>query len=505
MRKSKKIVFLFIILLSLSCSDNFDLKVDNKNDLSVQNLETEAGILSAAPGAFSPDIFWRYTWSVMGNHEIMGDNTFMFGCCSWRWIQQNTWIELDEGTIIYSGRTQEEELIKRNTLEEGWYNAFAPEWIIMYYINGQANLILENINKVEFNGNSEIRKNTLLAWCYWLKAFAYSRIGSIYKEGIINDQYGITNNNYLSGSEIINEANNLFDDLIAILENINSNDDYYHVLEKCVPPYYQENGIPSPDEWIRSANSYKARNLLVNNKVTDMSNSDWNTILNLAESGVQLGDHIFYYTDDPYIVDRSSIGAALYFNFMFVSERLVQDFKPGDDRFTRNFVQVAPWINIRNRGIHFGTEWDLINNKDYSTGEYGGIKYAIGVSYEENELMLAEAKIHLGSIDNGLSHIDQVRKFQNASLTNVSNTGLNFEEAKEELRIERRIGLFTRGLAFYDARRWGVLDDVSVGGGRTGCWVWAADGTKNLNATFNYNFMSYFDVPASETEFNITD
>src|SRR5439155_1319303 len=93
------------------------------------------------------------------------------------------------------------------------------------------------------------------------------------------------------------------------------------------------------------------------------------------------------------------------------------------------------------------------------------------VSYEENELMKAEALIRTNNIDAGLQFVDAERDFQNAGLAHVAGTGLTQAQAIEELRKERRVGLFLRGTAFYDARRWGVTEPASTGGGRAGAIV----------------------------------
>lgn len=124
-------------------------------------------------------------------------------------------------------------------------------------------------------------------------------------------------------------------------------------------------------------------------------------------------------------------------------------------------------------------------------------------TYTENELIRAEATLRSGgNIDQALALIDGVRDDQNAQLAAVANTGLTLPQALEELRRERRIGLLLKGLSFYDARRWGVIDPVASGGGRTGCVVISATGVLNTNATFDYKYMDYFDVPLNELDFN---
>ncbi|TXD54298.1 MULTISPECIES: RagB/SusD family nutrient uptake outer membrane protein [unclassified Polaribacter] len=70
--------------------------------------------------------------------------------------------------------------------------------------------------------------------------------------------------------------------------------------------------------------------------------------------------------------------------------------------------------------------------------------------------MKAETLIFSGQVENGLTIIDGVRTQQQASLASAASKGLTQTQALEELRIERRIGLFLRGVSFYDARRWDI-------------------------------------------------
>lgn len=76
----------------------------------------------------------------------------------------------------------------------------------------------------------------------------------------------------------------------------------------------------------------------------------------------------------------------------------------------------------------------------------------------------------------------------------------------EEIRKERRISLIWRALGFYDARRMGITDDVSLGGGRANAVVLSAatDGSTivNTKAFINYNYLPYWDVPQNELDFN---
>lgn len=157
-------------------------------------------------------------------------------------------------------------------------------------------------------------------------------------------------------------------------------------------------------------------------------------------------------------------------------------------------------VVTRYRLIDKGT--GLAGVKVYTNTDPGGEEIFIASSYEENELMKAEALINTASIDPGLTLIDAVRNSQGAGLAAVSGTGLTLAEAKEELRRERRVALPFIGLSFYDARRWGVIKPVSQGGGRTGAVVVTGTGAVNTNATIEYNFLDYWDVPDNELVYN---
>jgi hypothetical protein len=140
----------------------------------------------------------------------------------------------------------------------------------------------------------------------------------------------------------------------------------------------------------------------------------------------------------------------------------------------------------------------------YANRTAGSGEAFLAGTYEENELMKAEAYIRLGgqsNVDQGISIINTIRTSQGAGLAALA-PGLTQALAIEELRSERRVALAFRGLSFYDARRWGVIDPVASGGGRTGAVVLSATGSVNTNATINYGYMDYWDVPDNDLVFN---
>ena len=166
-------------------------------------------------------------------------------------------------------------------------------------------------------------------------------------------------------------------------------------------------------------------------------------------------------------------------------------------------------MNPGSRGFQYSTRYDIIpieSGGDYSTTVTGLAEIPVGGSFEENELMLAEAKIRAGDIEGGVAHIDAVREFQRAGLAPLTGQGLSQEEALEHLRRERRVGLLNKGVAFYDARRVGYLKPVSQGGGRHGAVLLYPNANNeaalDTNVTINYNYLEWWDVPMNELEFN---
>ncbi|MEO7121142.1 MAG: RagB/SusD family nutrient uptake outer membrane protein, partial [Ginsengibacter sp.] len=171
----------------------------------------------------------------------------------------------------------------------------------------------------------------------------------------------------------------------------------------------------------------------------------------------------------------------------------------------------GPVVNVRNRGIQFGTRWNVVdieNGGTYATDNSIGA-ISIAGTWEENSLMIAEAKIRTGTdIDGGLALVDAVRSAQGAGLAAVANTGLSQTQAIEELRSERRVSLYLRGVSFYDARRWGVTASVASGGGRANANVLVPGSLINsttatiLPCLIDYNYVDYWDVPQNELDFN---
>jgi hypothetical protein len=258
-----------------------------------------------------------------------------------------------------------------------------------------------------------------------------------------------------------------------------------------------------------------------------MTLADYTNILAMANAGINSTDPVFVMKTisnygqsyiDPQFGTMQSYASGSGGTY-FISERFIQDMDTTNDTRFKNNIDFlsSPVVNKRGRGLGFGTRYNLVDGgtgrvPDGATpwvhvSDYGVDDIYIAGSYEENQLMIAEAKINTGDITGGLAIIDAVRAYQKAQLPALSPATVNTVPlAMEEIRKERRIALIWRTLGFYDARRMGITDDVSLGGGRANAVVLSAapDGSTivNTSAFINYNYLPYWDVPQNELDFN---
>ncbi|AUD03817.1 RagB/SusD family nutrient uptake outer membrane protein [Spirosoma pollinicola] len=517
-----------------SCKEQLD--VQNPNQPSSPALKTETGLISFGEGFYitgfkdvkyydgTPGYFWS---GAIGNHELMGDvigtdiaNVFI------NQIGAPNQVTLDDGTILLNPNSPNKQIdflrITANVNSTGFQNSTYYEWAYMYNLNNAANTLLANIDATTFSGEADTKKGALKAWAYWWKGYAYSRIGSMYYAGIINDKangevLNGTNGNYVTKEAIITEANKNLDEAYKILGGLTASGDYTATMQGLIPSFNRvgKGNVPTPAMWQRNINTLKARNILVNTPVSAMTAAQWASILTLTNTGILAADNVFtgrsnatsdFLSPTAGTVSGKTTGSN---NTYKISERLIQEFKTGDLRFSNNFKQRASaYIGETSRGNAFFTRFDLVNRGaagsegsasviSYSNTNAGGYELYLASSYEENQLMKAEALINTGKIEDGLALVDEVRKAQGAGLAAVAGTSLTLDAAKEELRRERRIGLLFRALSFYDARRLGLLEN-----GRKGAVALSRTGVVSKNATITYGYLDYWDVPDNEIAYN---
>ena len=528
--KKYKYIYVIMTIAGLlqvtSCKKELDVK--NPNSPTLDQAKTESGLISLASGSIYKNGFTGYNWLgdsyfslCIGYYELLADNI------SAEASNQNVnvvnlpdYLILDDGTKITNTSPSKSVIRISNSRDKQASNMFFYEWAYMYGLNNAANQILALVDNISFSGDATTKKNTIKAWAYWWKGLAYAKIGSIYYAGIISNDVSAVMPNYVNSAAMIAESNKNLDQASSLISGITNTADYGTLLGNLTPDFTHsgKGGILTPAMWIHSINTLKARNLLVNKKASEMTAADWATILTLTNAGISQSDLVFtgrttatngIFSANGGSVAANTTGVPKATTFK-VSERLIQEYKSGDKRLANNFA-TNQYLN-QVGGFTFSTRWQLLDGgaagfsdngsfvlSDKTPGDY---ELYVAGSYEENELMKAEALINTGQIDLGLASVDKVRTYQGADLAAVSGTSLSLAAAKEELRRERRVALVFRGTAFYDARRWGVIYDISQGGGRTNAVVLSTSGVLNTKATINYNFLDYWDVPADEYVLN---
>jgi starch-binding outer membrane protein, SusD/RagB family len=532
----KKITIIIYAATLICClaSCKKQLEVRNPNQPTPESATTELGIISLAQGSiyrngfvslkYSDGIYGFFWSGAIGFHEMMGDaiqaeaaNGFI------NQIGAPDKVTLDNGSVILNPNapnTQHGLLKLINTNANQGANTLFYEWAYMYSLINGANSVAEIAEKATFASDAEVKKATLKAWSLYWKGFAYSRIGSMYYAGLINDVSGETSNNYVTKEAIIAESNKNLDAAAAVLSAISNVAAYTDMLGKIIPSFNQvgKGGLLTPDMWKRNINTLKARNILVNTPAAAMTPAQWSTILTLTNDGIRATDKVFTgrsnATGDFLSASSGTVASKVQAtsaggNTYKLSERLVQEFKSGDKRFTNNIKLTTTWIGNSDRGHVFNTRYTLVNGGAglagvivYANTAPGGEELFLSGNYEENELMKGEALINTANIEDGLKAIDVVRTYQGAGLPAVAGTGLSLAQAKEELRRERRVAFPFIGLSFYDARRYGIINAISAGGGRKGAVVVSGAGVVSTNATIEYNYIDYWDVPDNELAYN---
>jgi hypothetical protein len=407
-------------------------------------------------------------------------------------------------------------------------NALYYEWTSMYAMINGCNTALEILPTIAMSAD---KAKTVQAWCYWWKGYAYAQLGSMYYAGLIQDKSATINNKFVDRNAIIAESDKQLKLAQTTLSGIGNQADYTSMMTKLIPSQNQVGlgGAPTTAQFIKSINTMLARNIVVNKlapfvngstsasiskaSIPAMTAADWAQVVTYTNAGIGQGDNVFtgrssgsnsFFSATSGTV--ASIAAASNQNTTYkISERLVANFGTGDKRLA-NFTDAD--------GVFYGdantntTRWSLVDGDEaglsvpvLGSKNPGGIEVFIGPSYEENALMLAEAKIRTGDVAGGVALINAVRSFQKAGVAALA-TSISATAALTELTKERGAALAFRGLSWFDARRWGWTYSTANGGGRYGATL-IFNKVVYTNAKINYNFMDYWDVPTDETSKNV--
>ena len=557
MSKNKLIYILSFAMLLAATACKKQLQVGNPNQPTIAgNVNNEAGLISFTQGSTYLDGFvngqgWlgnSYFSLPYGYSELLADLVGADAANQQISVMSvPLLVTTEDGTTVPNPNPQIPFLRTYNTRANtgAGANVFYYQWLGMYALNNACNTTLSLVDGIKFSGDATTKANTIKAWCYWWKGYAYAAIGTQYYSGLIIDQAGGKSNHYLIHDSIIAQSNYYYNQALSLLQNgVPTTADYTTIMTGLIPTDFQTGlgGVPTPAMWIRNINTMLARNILLNklnpfvkgalnstigkSTITPMTASDWNNVISLTTNGLQKGDMAFtgraaatnaVFTPLGGTVSALTTGTNTNTTFK-VTERLIQNFNAGDKRLSANFVTAPNPIDPAGDlattyfNPNFSTRYNQIDrslfgnvgNGVYVYGALGALDYEcyIGASFEENQLMLAEAKIMTGSSDAGLALVDAVRTYQGAGVPAVSGTGLTQAQALAELIKERRVALLYRGVSFYDSRRWGWIYDVANGGGSYGNTFLTVGGKLYTNTTINYNFLDYWDVPADESVLN---
>jgi hypothetical protein len=548
-RKSGRhyLYFLYATMLLLvfgSCKKQLDIK--NPNDPTFEvNVTDEAGMTAYAKGViywngfnygdiWLGDSYFSLPW---GYHELMGDvigggqgsnnQTTTMG------VPDKFQADPSNPSTVFINPTPQAKSIIRSFNNSGstsaGNNALYYEWINMYAMLNGCNLILEHLDGIPLSVD---KANTIKAWAYWWKGYAYAQIGTLYYAGLIVDKSNTVVNKFVNQAAIITESNRNLNLAITTLNAITNQGDYSQVISEMIPLQNQV-GLGKPltsAQWIRTINTMLARNILLNHlapfvngnpgatvnkaSVPAMTTADWQSVITYCNNGIKQGDYVFTgrtsSSNSFFSATGGSVAGLLAASNQTttykLSERLVQQFKSGDKRLANFSTASGTFYGDANTN---STRYSLVDGVNaglsgipiLGTRTAGKLEIYIGPTFEENQLMLAEAKIRTGDIPGGLSLIDAVRDYQGAGIAHVAGNSLTTAQALTELSMERLAALALRGLSFYDLRRWGWSYSIANGGGRYGVTL-IYQGTVYTNATIDYNFMDYWDVDADEIEKN---
>jgi len=498
LRKITLILLSVLLFAPLACEEGLD--VTNPNNPTPDIVENEEGLKRLARGLYSTGWFLgtnggAIEWLALQWHEHMGDN-LVAPWVNWSFARTHLnveRIEFSDGTVVTpaassaDGRTQPEWINFINSREDP-RGGVEIEWTSMYRLNNESNLILQTLNSesgVEFSGDAQAKERGFRAWAHFWKGFAYSRIGNFYELGIIVDEYGETNNDYKLPSEMLEESNRQLEMALQYVSN-----GIGAVIGDIQPGFFPTNITEA--SFAQNIHTLIARNKLNVKKRNELTQAEWQEIKDIAENGLMNNDGaVLVASDNATHLNTVTVKWRLAAGWSRASTRVVQAARHNDDARGASFLDAT-------RGPFGSALFHNLNAPHGAVAPYGTTEEFAPIyliSAEENLLILAEAELALGNPGAAASYIDQARQLQQANLDPLGSATL------EDLRRERRIGLFLRAQAFYDARRFDELQNCVEG-----LWVWRQleDGSIELdeNATICYGFLEYIPVPDRETTFN---
>jgi hypothetical protein len=350
---------------------------------------------------------------------------------------------------------------------------------------------------VPFSGNAQQKEDAYRAWAHFWKGYGYALVGLFYEEGIINNDPIATNNDYKSNAEMIAQAQAELDIALQTAGQFGA------IANDVIPTFFPTN--VTAESFIQNIYTLKARSLLMSKRRPDITTAEWEQIRDWATQGLMdnSGALVIESDESTYlttVTQRWRLATNIWHR---VSARVIQILSENDDaRLDRfQFDSGGGFFANRVTQPQINSPWLTLPTSPYAA-QTPGIAPQFVLSAEENKLMLAEAELALGNPDVAAEWVNDVRNMplQQAGLPDLATATLT------DIRNERKVALFSRALAFYDARRLGELDSKAEGGGIQDVWVYHLDGSGNLvldtDADIYFDFLDYYVIPDAESDFN---
>jgi len=507
-KKYAVLILVFVLMAPLGCEKQLD--VTNPNNPTPDIVKSEEGMKRQALGLWNGGGggWWEWvSWTLL---EAMGDNVVLpWINFDWnRFFGNIELIEYSDGTAPWSPRmqaspsfsqTQWVNFVNDRQVTGGGYEA---QWESAYRFNNEANRILQALDSqggVPFSSNAQEKEDAYRSWAHFWKGYAYQMVGLFYNKGLIIDEPDATNSDYQNSAQMIEAAQAEYD---LALQTASS----FGVIASAVIPDIFPTNITTAS-YIQNIYTLKARALLMSKRRTNITQAEWQQIRDWANQGLMTNDGALVIDSDEStylfaVTHRWRLATNIWAR---VSPRVVQvvnENPNGTDARAARFQFDSSGGTYANRVTQpqINSPWLVVAGTPYASQSPGTPQFV--VSAEENMLMLAEAELALGNPGTAADWVNQERKMplQQAGLPDETSVDMT------TIRNERKIALFGRALAFYDARRLGEIDSQADGGGVQGAWVYHIDSNQNLvldsDASLFFDFLSYYDIPAAEQDFN---
>jgi len=453
MKISKNIIYISIIAIIgfSSCAKDLDVEYLNKPN-------TEK-VLSSPDGVYALTQGLYHNW-------------FMAMNSSWS-PRMGMWVAADQGTCSWANSGMHD-LSKQprvpfiNTPSYTYANVFEDYYKLMYGSLTTANDILEVIKDgmeiKTFVGNAYADSTTMVkAFSYFIQGATLGYLGLVYDKSYI-----VTENTF--EPEFINTSpyNDVVDSALIMLDKsiaLCNNNTF------TIPGGWINGATYSSDELGQLASSMAARLLLERPRnISENEQINWSRVLAYAENGIQ--------RDLVTILD--DVNWKSYFRRYTV--------QPGWARIDCRIINLMderyPWMfpddgvapppaQSDDKRLETDFSFNLVNNMkpergyyNFSNYEYTRYPYAISTwtgpvidfAITENDLMRAEALLHLGDLGQAISIINEGSRVVRGHLSPL-NANSSEEKVLAAIFYERDIELIQTGfgLAFFDMRRRNML------------------------------------------------